>query len=398
MRRVLIIAYYTPPLAMGGVQRVAKLAKYLPRFGWKPIILTVKPIVYYAYDHTLLEDLKNIPLYRAESLDPARLLRLIAPKKINVMRQRQGPLARLVRYFFLIDSKSPWLPFAYSLGKRIVRSYQPHLIFSTSPPLSSHLVGLLLKKKFNIPLILDFRDPYLDIFAPTPFHRFLQRKAFARIKCAADGSVSATKKYAEALGINALVIENGFDPADFTIKPQKRDTRFTIGYMGALIEREENLVSFVQALKGMDDVVLKIAGYVDPSLVTELGNKVEYLGYMNHRAVISFIKSCDLLWLTTIERTTPPPSMTSKFFEYMATGKPILATVRGENEITDYLYQYNLGIAVPPEPEAISEAIRGLRTGRFRFKPKSISRFSRLTQASVLAVLFEKTVSRTPQP
>jgi len=221
---------------MGGVQRVTKLAKYLPRFGWEPVILTVKPIAYYAYDPTLLDDLRDVPIYRAASLDPARLLGLISKKALPARTKPDGIVGRAARYLLPVDSKSPWLPFAYQLGKRIVRSYDPDLIFSTAPPLSAHLVGLFLKKKFNLPLVIDFRDPYLNIVTPTRLHRSIQKYAFQLVKHSADGFVSVTAKFAEALGITAAVIENGFDPADFTVEPETRDTRFTIGYMGAFID------------------------------------------------------------------------------------------------------------------------------------------------------------------
>ena len=42
MKKVLIITYYWPPAGGAGVQRVLKFAKYLPQFGWQPIILTVE--------------------------------------------------------------------------------------------------------------------------------------------------------------------------------------------------------------------------------------------------------------------------------------------------------------------------------------------------------------------
>ena len=52
VKKLLLVAYYTPPLGMSGVMRVTKLAKYLPRFGWEPLVLTVKPIAYYHYDRS----------------------------------------------------------------------------------------------------------------------------------------------------------------------------------------------------------------------------------------------------------------------------------------------------------------------------------------------------------
>jgi glycosyltransferase involved in cell wall biosynthesis len=393
-RRVLIIAYYTPPLAMGGVQRVTKLAKYLPQFGWQPVILTVKPITYYAYDETLLEDLKEIPLFRSESLDPARLLRLVTKKELPARRRVRKIVTGAVRTLLPIDSKLPWLPFAYHLGKRIIRSYNPDLIFSTAPPFTSHIIGLLLKKKFKLPLILDFRDPYLAFAAPTPVHRSIQRQAFEHVKRAADGVVAVTGKTAEMIGLPAVIVENGYDPADFETRPRKHDTRFTIGYMGAFIEREASLLSFLEAIKRLEGVVLKIAGYVDKNLIAPYGSKVEYTGYLNHRDAISFIKSCDLLWLSTGERTDLAP-IPGKFFEYLATGKPIVVTVQNDTEIARYLNEYQAGVVIPPQPDAIYQALHALRTGALAIKPRSVVRFSRQHQASVIAKLFTETVERT---
>jgi hypothetical protein len=55
-KTVLVIAYYFPPLGMGGVQRIAKLVKYLPPGGYDVLVLTVKTIRYPAYDESLLGD------------------------------------------------------------------------------------------------------------------------------------------------------------------------------------------------------------------------------------------------------------------------------------------------------------------------------------------------------
>ena len=42
MKKVLMISYYWPPSGGPGVQRILKFCKYLPDFGWEPIVLTVK--------------------------------------------------------------------------------------------------------------------------------------------------------------------------------------------------------------------------------------------------------------------------------------------------------------------------------------------------------------------
>ncbi len=68
MKKALIITYYWPPSGGPGVQRVLKFAKYLPEFGWEPIILTVKNGTYPAIDESLLAEFPII-------------LRFIKPKR-----------------------------------------------------------------------------------------------------------------------------------------------------------------------------------------------------------------------------------------------------------------------------------------------------------------------------
>ena len=81
-RSILVISYYFPPLGMAGVQRPLGLAKYLHRLGWKVYVLTVKPVSYWETDFTLLEDFpKEIPIFRAGSLDPARISYFFGRKK-----------------------------------------------------------------------------------------------------------------------------------------------------------------------------------------------------------------------------------------------------------------------------------------------------------------------------
>ena len=74
MKHLLIISYFFPPLGGPGVQRAQKFVKYLPEFGWEPIVLTVKKVEYIAYDESLLKEIPDTEIYRTETLDPMRLL------------------------------------------------------------------------------------------------------------------------------------------------------------------------------------------------------------------------------------------------------------------------------------------------------------------------------------
>jgi len=127
MKKVLIVTYYAPPVGMAGVLRVTKLAKFLPEFGWQPILLTVKPISYFLYDPDLLNDLAGITIYRSESLDPARLLYFFRKDKPITVKST-GPL--FINYLLFPDAKVLWVPFAVSLGKKLIEQEFPDMLAS----------------------------------------------------------------------------------------------------------------------------------------------------------------------------------------------------------------------------------------------------------------------------
>ena len=60
-KRVLFIAYYFPPLGGSGVQRSLKFVKYLPKFNFEPIVVTVKEGHNFAYDANMINPFKALP-------------------------------------------------------------------------------------------------------------------------------------------------------------------------------------------------------------------------------------------------------------------------------------------------------------------------------------------------
>ena len=69
MKNVLVIAYVFPPIGGGGVQRTLKFVKYLPAFGWRPLVLTSKQAVFDYFDHTLVDEIPSeAKVYRTTSL------------------------------------------------------------------------------------------------------------------------------------------------------------------------------------------------------------------------------------------------------------------------------------------------------------------------------------------
>ena len=129
MKRVLVIAYYFPPMGMGGVQRTMKFVRYLPDFGWDPIILTVKDVLYHARDESLLHEIQERSIIRTESLDPQRILWKLmrSEKKRTGTRSPQKPSILLERinrnlltWFLIPDPKILWTPHAICRAKRLI--------------------------------------------------------------------------------------------------------------------------------------------------------------------------------------------------------------------------------------------------------------------------------------
>ncbi len=207
MKRVLILAYYFPPLGMGGVQRVAKWVKFLPRFGWAPHILTVQPIRYHAFDASLLAEVDGIPVTRTESLDPARLAKRFFPRSENAAVPAQsvsssGRLQKWLRFLLLPDSKIGWYPIAVRTARRLIDTLQPEAIISTSPPLTAHLVALHIKKSFGLPWVADFRDGWLGgeyVPTPTALHRFFHRRWARQVLKQADTVLAVSEPILKSL-------------------------------------------------------------------------------------------------------------------------------------------------------------------------------------------------------
>ncbi|MDP2960921.1 MAG: glycosyltransferase, partial [candidate division Zixibacteria bacterium] len=272
-KKVLIIAYHFPPLGGGGVYRTLKFAKYLPLFGWEPIILTVSNPDHPLWDYSLLKELPvDIQVYRVPAFEFSRWERkffsLFKPGR-NLKKEKQKdrfptikevkiPLGSKFRsllkstYLFLTawmripDEKIGWVPFALLEGFSLIKSKKIDLIYVTSPPHSSQLLGLLLSKFSGKPWVAEFRDEWMEYkqmiggysSSRLKFERKLVNKIFtnAFLVIAINEFQKETyrKNYPQAKRME--VIYNGFDAEDLSKARQKedrwQDNKFHICYCG----------------------------------------------------------------------------------------------------------------------------------------------------------------------
>ena len=172
MRKVLMIAYAFPPMGGSGVQRTLKFAKYLPDFGWEPIILTASQALMEQQGETDYSLLDDIPAAAAVHRIPDPRLRRFLSRRPNgpameftdsrqLRRDGTGGYARALAksLVFVPDAQIEWLPLALSEAISLVRRHKVDLIWSTSDPFTDHLVAYLLKRLGARPWVADFRDP-----------------------------------------------------------------------------------------------------------------------------------------------------------------------------------------------------------------------------------------------
>ncbi len=392
MKQVLIIAYYTPPLGMSGVMRITKFAKYLKLLDWKVRILSVKPIAYYHYDYDLLEDLKEIFVFRSESLDPARVLYLLQ-SKLKTINIEPNKTSQVLNFLFFPDSKALWIPFAYHLGCKIIEVSKPDILFASAPPFSALLVGLKLKQRYHIPLITDFRDPWPTGFVlPPRFVRNKIRRLRANIIKNSDLITCVNYQIREQIECqSAEVIENGYDPDDFKITTLPLEG-FNIVYTGNIWENFDLLKSVIEAVEDLPDVKIRLVGSCDADTLQELKKykNVDYMGIRSHAETIAIMKSASLL----LYLTKPNQAVGIKLYEYFGANKPILGIAERCNEGMRLIENHSVGLAIPCDSKEIRQAVLWAKDNKLPFQPKGVEHYNRLNQTKKLSAIMESIISQ----
>ena len=178
IRKTLIIANDFPPIGGAGVQRPFYFAKYLPRFGWLPTVVTIKEVIFPVHDYSLLGQLPpDVDIRRTESFELRRLLwwgRRLRRRSVSDppgapnQSVQQTPFnprladrgRNLRKWLFVPDDRMLWAPFAVFESLQVIKKSGIDAIFVSVPPYAAGVIGYLASKLGRIPLVLDLRDPW----------------------------------------------------------------------------------------------------------------------------------------------------------------------------------------------------------------------------------------------
>ena len=384
MKRLLIITYYWPPTGGSGVQRWVKFSKYLPEFGWQPVVYTPENPEQLARDESLLADIPACAeVVKTRILEPYELYRRLTGGKkgegeVNpVNAQQKNWKQRLSLWVrgncFVPDPRIGWVRPSVRFLKKYLAEHPVDAVVTTGPPHSVHLIGLGLKKALGLRWIADFRDPWTEMFyykhlglgpAADRRHHRLEQAVLDGADAVISVSPPVATDFRAKTQTPVVLITNGFDEDDFaeagepssgapgvqffpdpengsekildTPAPQRPRTKVRLVHTG-LFAADGNPINLWDALAercAADPVFrerlqIRLAGKVDAA-VTEavrargLGGNLVELGYLPHDETVREQRAADILLLPLRREPEYAKVLPGKIFEYLAARRPVL--------------------------------------------------------------------------
>jgi glycosyltransferase involved in cell wall biosynthesis len=424
MKNVLMVTTAFPPAIGAGAVRMMKFAKFLPEFGWNPLVLTV-PARQPADDAPTD---KGVGVYRAAApnfgpffalgrrLFPRRTIKQ-PPKVADVTAKVKSSTGRsqvLSSWFLVPDEQITWVPFAVGLGLKIARQHKVEAIVSSSPVQSCHLVAWALSKRLGCAWVADFRDPWVTnpfFLYPTRLHREINAMLERLVITQARRVVTVSEVWKDEwvarypmLDANKFrLIRNGFDPDDFVDSPPlsipNRDGPIRIVHSGILFYEGKDPFPFLQAVKSLADeqglkgVEIQFVGVpVDKfePVIQEMGlsHIVKLTEPLPYKKSLEYVRNADILFLIS---GPGRGVLNAKVFEYLAAFKPILALTPPEGALADLLGHTAMAVVVDPDsPHAIAaelmKLVEQVRAGQVPDPDREfVQQFSRRSQTRLLA-------------
>jgi glycosyltransferase involved in cell wall biosynthesis len=422
MKRVLIITYYWPPAGGGGVMRWLKMAKYLPEYGWQPVIYTPENPDPSVIDESLLAEVPaEAEVISTPIWEPYDLFRKLTGKSKEsrfksgyISEASRGSLKERVAVFIrgnllIPDPRVFWVKPSVRFLRKYLAEHPVDLIISTGPPHSMHLIALKLKRYVKVPWLADFRDPWTGIdfyhrlkltgLADRMHHR-LEKRVLTSAGVVTVVSPGMKRSLEALAGREVHVVYNGFDPADFegpchpAELAENESSRFIISHFGAF-NRDRNPSALWTALERLvseiptfgEKLKIRLIGQTDETILREirgrgLGEQLEVLPHLEHREGLRLLGNSAVLLLPLNDSPNAMEILPGKMYEYMALGRPILAIGPEDSDCQEILTRAGAGSYHPfGDVEGIKSALekefRRWQKGEAAEPPKEIEKFSR---------------------
>lgn len=337
MKKVLIIARYFGT-------RLPGLLKYLPGFGWQPVLLTttLPPDSDILPEITVIETGNQTESHFAPASGRSLFGRFLALG------------GEIVNY---PDSYRDWKAPAVKAGDELLKKEKIDIIISSSSPVTAHLIARELKARHQLPWLADLRDLWSQNhnYYYSPLRRLFDRRLERKTLSTADALVTVSRPWADRLaqlhpGKKIFAITNGFD-ADMTgVAPPALTSKFTITYTGNIYCGRQSPTKLFTPLRSLisegavspDDVEVRFYGprlaWLDKEInKAGLSGVVKQYGMISRQVAVQKQMESQLLWLMDWDDPAENGWYPLKIFEYLGTGKPVLATGGAAGNAVDVL-------------------------------------------------------------
>jgi glycosyltransferase involved in cell wall biosynthesis len=419
-----MVLFHFPPLGGVAVPRSVCNVRYLPDFGWTPVVVAPRGGGELADPDLLALIPPQTKVYRARFLEPRHFRRVVDPLRAVLKvptRQHSVPNTdvaapnragadtpssgegrepaaappapgwfwRLHRLVAFPDNQVGWLPFALRAALQAHRHQACDAIYSSSSPITAHLVAGIVKRVTGLPWVAEFRDPWLGnpitdaLAGPRPWlHRRLQTRVERWIIRSADRIVFVSpstarlyrRRYPDAAEI--VTITNGHDSTEASLRSARaaEPNRYRIVYTGTV--RPDELETFLEALDGVvgrRPVLagqLQVAFYGDMSgpcrAVVErfsrdgrLGPVVRLCGFVPRRAALEALADADAALLMLGTGAGIGQQIPAKLFDILGQDQQVLA-ILPPGDARDILEELQWGVLAQPDVADVERAIERL--------------------------------------
>jgi hypothetical protein len=381
--RVLIITYIFPPTGGVGVPRFVSYTRYLPLHNCEPSVLTVRHPATPAYD---LELARQVPpetkVYRAFNPEVPYALRDRLWKKVaaghSVGTAENRPSAwksaarRVIQRIFTPDVQKVWVPFAIRAARRIIAREKITTVLLNLPPYSCLNIGVAVKRRFpDVKLILDFRDEWIDNYlaqfdtAADAYKFRLAHKLERSAVESADFVTAVTRsqlaqirhRYPEQPDAKFLYAPNGFDPTLYAkFQPRSAPGRkMVVTYFGT-VYANPTYRPVLTYLEAVDDLPEPVRARIESRFIGRVSleaasffdsrrHAIRQYGFMSKEAALPYLEETGYNLIVGANPTVHG----GKLFDYLGSGKPILALGPVEGEMAQLIRETKMGWCVDPE-------------------------------------------------
>ena len=324
-------------------------------------------------------------------------------------------LSRIIRsHFFIPDPRKGWNRFAYKKAVKVIKTYGIDTVITTSPPHSTQLIGLKLKKKLNIKWIADLQDPWTDIYYYYQLYHSLISKYIdscyeRNVLIKADRIITVSKaikeifekKSKKIVSSKIHVIPNGYDEDDFNVKITDKDSRFVITYTGTMND-DYKIDKFLKALDHVGaskKIILRSVGKISDKIKENIKNthniQFEFIDYLPHSESVKCLLRSNALLLIIPNLKDNKGILTGKLFEYLGSGKIIIGLGPSDGDAAEIIrncksgdmFEYDDLIHIEKYIHSMVELTEQNKPG---VDFKQIKKYSRRAQAAEIAKIIFK--------